>query len=393
MSDCAKFIDYRGKTPPKRDKGIRLITAKNVKMGFIQRHPEEYIDPTVYDDWMTRGFPQVGDVLFTTEAPLGNVAQLDTDETVVIGQRLITLQPDRERIDPAFLKYALTSPGVQAELHSRATGATVQGIKAKLLKQIPIPLPPLEEQQRIVAVLDEAFEGLACARVHAEANLQNARELFDEAEARLFGEISAGSTKTTLGQLASFRNGLNYSRSSQGEEVKVVGVGDFKDNFDVPTESLSYSKIDGQLGQDDRLVAGDILAVRSNGNRDLIGRTMLMSATEESISFSGFSIRIRLTSADVLPEYVCSYLRTKAAKALLTAGGAGANISNLNQRILSSFPISFPNTDGQRGALEHLKLLRAKSHVLRDTYARKLQDIDDLRQSLLQRAFAGELTE
>jgi type I restriction enzyme, S subunit len=94
LGTIVTFIDYRGKTPPKREAGVRLITAKNVKMGYIQRTPEEFIDPLAYDGWMTRGFPQKGDVLFTTEAPLGNVAQLDTDETVVIGQRLITFQPD-----------------------------------------------------------------------------------------------------------------------------------------------------------------------------------------------------------------------------------------------------------------------------------------------------------
>lgn len=105
-----RFIDYRGKTPPKMEVGIRLITAKNVKMNRIQSEPQEFIDESVYDGWMTRGYPQKGDVLFTTEAPLGNVAQLDTDETVVIGQRLITMQPDERVLDRTFLKYALMSP-------------------------------------------------------------------------------------------------------------------------------------------------------------------------------------------------------------------------------------------------------------------------------------------
>ncbi len=254
------------------------------------------------------------------------------------------------------------------------------------------PLPPLDEQQRIAAILDEAFEGLARARAHAEANLKNARELFDEAEARLFRDISNESTETTLGELASFRNGLNYSRSSQGDEVKVVGVGDFQDNFLIPTDTLSVTRIDGKLSEDDKLLAGDILAVRSNGNRDLIGRTMLMPESEEPTSFSGFTIRIRLSSEDVFPEYVCSYLRTRIAREKLTAGGGGANISNLNQRILSSFPISYPDKDGQREALFRLERLREKSKRLLESASAKLNDIDDLRQSLLQKAFTGELT-
>ena len=81
-----RFIDYRGKTPVKISKGLRLITAKNVKMGFLQTQPEEFVAPESYNSWMTRGIPKQGDVLFTTEAPLANVAQLDTDEKVVFAQ-------------------------------------------------------------------------------------------------------------------------------------------------------------------------------------------------------------------------------------------------------------------------------------------------------------------
>jgi len=83
IGEHIRFIDYRGKTPEKTESGMRLITAKNVKMGFLQETPMEFVAPDSYDDWMTRGIPRRGDVLFTTEAPLANVAQLDTDERVV----------------------------------------------------------------------------------------------------------------------------------------------------------------------------------------------------------------------------------------------------------------------------------------------------------------------
>ena len=244
----------------------------------------------------------------------------------------------------------------------------------------------------MVTLRRAAFEGLARARAHAEANLQNARELFDQAEAKCFSDIALGSTTKSLGQLASFRNGLNYTRTSQGAEIKVVGVGDFQENFEVPLDALSLARIDGQLGEADRITGGDILAVRSNGNRQLIGRTMLTPNTTEAISFSGFTIRIRLTSDEVLPEYVCSYMRTKRARTLLAAGGGGANISNLNQRILSSFPVSIPDLDTQRDVLDRLENISADTSALRESYSKKLQDLDGLRESLLQRAFAGELT-
>ena len=150
------FIDYRGKTPVKTASGVRLITAKNVKMGYLQETPMEFIAAANYKSWMTRGIPQKGDVLFTTEAPLANVAQLDTEEKVAFAQRIIIMQPNEVKLDRAFLKYLLLSPPVQQRIRTKGTGATVQGIKASLLKTIEISFPTsLTEQKRIVGNLDD----------------------------------------------------------------------------------------------------------------------------------------------------------------------------------------------------------------------------------------------
>jgi type I restriction enzyme S subunit len=146
-----RFIDYRGRTPEKTSEGVRLITAKNVKRGFVQREPMEFVAPDSYDEWMTRGIPKVGDVLFTTEAPLGHVAQLDTDERVVFAQRVIIMQADSKVLDSTFFKYLLLSAPVQAKIHAQATGATAQGIKASLLKRIEIPFPSDVAEQRLIA--------------------------------------------------------------------------------------------------------------------------------------------------------------------------------------------------------------------------------------------------
>ncbi len=133
--------------------GVRLITAKNVKFGFLNKEPYEYIAENDYEGWMTRGIPKKGDVLFTTEAPLANVAQLDTDEKVVFAQRLIILQPQEKIIDSEFLKFSLLSRKVQNQIISKGTGATVKGIKASLLKLIPIEYPSIKRQREICQVL------------------------------------------------------------------------------------------------------------------------------------------------------------------------------------------------------------------------------------------------
>jgi type I restriction enzyme, S subunit len=155
LGTVARFIDYRGRTPKKTTSGLRLITAKNVKMGYVQRQPEEFVAPSSYEGWMTRGIPNKGDVLFTTEAPLANVAQLDTDERVMFAQRIIVLQPDATVLNGTFLKYLLLSKTVQRRIHAKGTGATATGIKASLLKTIEIAFPPtIQEQESLAEKLD-----------------------------------------------------------------------------------------------------------------------------------------------------------------------------------------------------------------------------------------------
>ena len=146
------FIDYRGRTPKKTNSGIPLITAKIVKQGRVNP-ATEFIKEEDYDGWMTRGIPLKGDVILTTEAPLGEVAQIKDTKKVALAQRIITLRGKVEIVDNTFLKYSLQSPIMQHRLFERASGTTVIGIKSSELKKVNINLPPLEEQKKIANVL------------------------------------------------------------------------------------------------------------------------------------------------------------------------------------------------------------------------------------------------
>ena len=148
------LIDYRGKTPPKTSCGVKLITAKIIKDGFVQNSNLEYISEEVYETWMRRGIPQQWDILITTEAPLGEVAQLRTPEKIALAQRVILLRGNPQVIDQQYYFQALKSSFVQAGLQMRATGTTVAGIKQSELRQVEIPLPPLPTQRKIAAVLN-----------------------------------------------------------------------------------------------------------------------------------------------------------------------------------------------------------------------------------------------
>ena len=145
IRDLVDYIDYRGKTPTKSESGIPLITAKNVKKGFVDVEPREYIPEENYEAWMTRGLPHENDVLFTTEAPLGNVALLGKYEKVVVGQRLIALR-SKGRVTHEFLMHLLLDPFVQGLIINRSSGSTVKGIRTKELYEIELPIPDIDRQ-------------------------------------------------------------------------------------------------------------------------------------------------------------------------------------------------------------------------------------------------------
>lgn len=166
LVDIFRFIDYRGKTPNKTLAGIKLLTAKNIKKGFISEQPEEYIAEKDYAKWMTRGFPKDGDILFTTEAPLGNAAILYLTEQIALAQRTINLQKNLEALDSNFLLYSIMSTYFQSELIKNQSGMTAKGIKSSVLKTLFIPLPPLAEQHRIVAKVEQLMK--TCDALEAE---------------------------------------------------------------------------------------------------------------------------------------------------------------------------------------------------------------------------------
>ena len=154
LENLCRFIDYRGKTPEKTDMGLPFITAKNVRMHHMSFETQEFISKETYDKVMTRGFPRVGDVVFTTEAPLGNVCRIPSIDTeFYIGQRIITMQTDS--LEPAYLEYALASNEFRKKLNAKASGSTVTGIRSKLLEKLTIPVPPLELQNRFAAFIAE----------------------------------------------------------------------------------------------------------------------------------------------------------------------------------------------------------------------------------------------
>ena len=154
LLNLCNVIDYRGKTPEKVENGLPFITAKNVRMHQMNLEPREYISKETYDKVMVRGFPKEGDVVFTTEAPLGNVCRIPHFDTeFYIGQRIVTLQT--EKLEPVYLEYALSSDDFKTKYMGKSSGSTVTGIRVRLLEQLTIPVPPMELQEQFATFVEQ----------------------------------------------------------------------------------------------------------------------------------------------------------------------------------------------------------------------------------------------
>ncbi len=308
----------------------------------------------------------------------------------LLNQRVCRLQNFSSRLLSRFLFYGINK--LLKDIEDVTTFTTVKHLSARQIKSIEFPLPPIPEQKRIVAILDEAFAGIATAVANTEKNLANARELFETYLNSVFRQRNGGWQERYFGELAEFKNGLNFTKNSNGECIRIVGVKDFKENYWVPVATLSTAQVDGQLAETYELEKNDILIVRSNGNKQLIGRCLLAGELAEKTSHSGFTIRARLFSNQLAPDFVAHFLRTSQAQNRLIESGDGASISSLNQKALASLPVRFPKRREQAAIVRKISEISAESKQLESIYQQKLTALAELKQSLLQKAFSGELT-
>jgi type I restriction enzyme, S subunit len=190
LGDCCEaFIDYRGRTPPLSDSGVPHITSANIRNGRVNWKTSKYVSEETYGQYMTRGIPQRGDVLFTMEAPLGEAAALVDDRRFSLAQRTMLLRPRTEILRGDFLAVALMSPAVTAAIHERATGTTVKGIAAKRLRYLPIPVPPLETQARVTAAVMKLWTRRDDVLTRMDSRQRVAKALLPSVLNELFGDI------------------------------------------------------------------------------------------------------------------------------------------------------------------------------------------------------------
>ncbi len=245
--EIAEYVDYRGKTPRKTEEGIFLITAKNVKMGSLDyKVSQEFIAIEDFESVMSRGKAEIGDVLITTEAPLGNVAQIDRED-VALAQRVIKYRGIKGILNNDFLTQKFLTNTFQATLGSLSSGGTVQGIKGSLLHQIEIKYPSLPEQTH----LGLFFRRLDSQIAESRAVLEKSRQLKKAMLAKMFptnGEkIPEIRFKGFDGEWECRKLGslLNYEQPTK----YIVNSTDYDDDFETPVLTAGQSFILGYTNE------------------------------------------------------------------------------------------------------------------------------------------------
>ncbi len=226
------------------------------------------------------------------------------------------------------------------DVSSLVNGATRQKLTQAALKEIKIPLPPMEEQKKIAARLDAVSDLLA----KQKQLLSEQDTLIQSTFYDIFGDPiknEKGWNSKKLSELGSLKNGINFQKNDNESDLYCLGVADFKDNKyisdisalqKVPSKSVNLTE--------DLLKNGDIVFVRSNGNKALVGRCVAVYPNEEAVTFSGFCIRFRKSTTLIKTDYLLYFLKTPQVRNALA--GRGANIQNLNQQILSRVNILCP---------------------------------------------------
>lgn len=323
-------------------------------------------------------------VIMSTRAPIGHLV-INT-EPMAFNQGCKGFVPGKS-LDHKYLYYHLLAN--VPVLDSLGTGATFKELPAGRLRDFGIPLPTLVEQKRIVGILDDAFAAIDKAKANTERNIENTRALAGRAVERAFS--AAGGASTRLSEIALFRNGINFTKASKGHQVKIVGVSDFANNFWAPTDSLGSVIANGNLGENDLLNEGDILFCRSNGNIQLVGRSLLVGPIDERITHSGFTIRARLDTSKAVPRFVAHFVRTEQIRSQMVAGGIGTNIKSLNQGTLASLSVPLPSTAVQEKVVDRIEQILASTNDLQTIVNGKLASLERLKASIISGAFAGDL--
>lgn len=275
------------------------------------------------------------------------------------------------------------------ELNEAATGATIKYLSQEKFKSLSVKVPPLPEQERIVGILDEAFDGIAKAKALAEANLQNARALFQSHLQSVFSQKGEGWVEATLGEvLAVLRNGMNCKQDKKGFGSKISRIESiWNAEFDI--SRVGYAEVPATQREKFVLKKGDVLFSHINSAIH-VGKTALFNLDEEVIH--GVNLLLMRPKSFVSPAYLDLYLKHIFAEGYwLRVCKQSINQASVNQQDINRVPFSYPSIQRQQAIVQEIGALASDTQRLESLYQNKLDALDELKKSLLHQAFSGNL--
>ena len=277
---------------------------------------------------------------------------------------------------PGFLRQLLVSDFFHASFMQTITGVggSLSRANPGAVAEIQIPLPPLEIQKEIVAEI-EGYQKV----------INGARAVLDNYRPHI--PIHPDWPLIKLSEICSFKNGLNFDKTSSGHTLKIIGVSDFQKHLYAPQEDLDEVHLAAPLGDEYLIKDGDILFVRSNGNPDLVGRSLFVRQPNEPTTFSGFTIRGRIHDKRALPLFFAHFFKSRDFAEMIKTVGQGASIRNLSQGILNEIEIPLPPLATQKAIVAEIEAEQALVAANRELITRMETKI----QSTLARIWGEEV--
>ena len=296
-----------------------------------------------------------------------------------------------ESISREYLSYWFLMESTVNRINATCTGARMPRANMDAVLDFDLLLPPQKEQQRIVAILDEAFEGIATATANAEKNLQNARELFESTLQSVFAEKGEGWVEKRLGDsVKKVSTGpfgsLLHKSDYVSEGVPLVNPINIVNDVIVPDPKKMVNADTQKRLQTYLLNEGDIVIAR----RGEIGRCAVVTE-EQSGWICGTGCFFIKPSSELNPNFLVRLLRSSSYREMLEAVATGATMKNISNKALSELLVTFPSYTEQTKILDRINELDADIQRLESIYKQKIVECSELKQSILQKAFAGEL--
>lgn len=322
--------------------------------------------------------------------PVGRVVIFEkiTEEKYFCNNFTSILRPTKV-IYPKYSLYLLKDlylKGKVMKYQNKTTGI----INLKLndyLQNTHVYIPSLEIQEKIANALDKAQQLIDKRNAQIKALDELVKSKFIE----MFGDPvinSKGWDIKNLGALGYFKNGMNYNQRDSGFSIKFLGVGEFKHgNIINSSNMLATLELQEEPNEEYLLRNGDIVFVRSNGSKELVGRSVLIRELKEKTTYSGFCIRYRNQFKELLPDFLIYLFSDENFKRSFKNDSRGANINNLNQQMLSSLKIIVPPIELQNQFASFVSQVDKLKFKMEES----LTELENNFNSLMQKAFSGEL--